>query len=304
MNKHNATSWPLCSYLLVFLFLGYLLTEGSLLRSLSRENDAKTTYRSGNDESKRKHVSPSLREQSGGKLDPISDPPYCNIGEVTGAEGPVFDGSGDYVLHHLLLNIRHGDRSSIHNIPGAKELSSQVTEKKYLDNEAFKYLPLLNCFVLKSLDESQPNFSAKNGEGDVVLPDALNLSQVFTQCDSDIPPGILTTRGFMQHVLLGKHLSRAYKFYLETVTSPHDLYIRSTNYRRTILSVVALMVCSSEFQTLICVVVITFLYISFISTRKLLGIYQFLNMRDHACSDSQPSRESKDSNLLLSSRVR
>ena len=83
--------------------------------------------------------------------------------------------------------------------------------------------------------------SIKNSEGDT-LPDALSLSQVFTQSDSDIPPGILTTRGFMQHILLGKHLSKSDRFDLETLTAPDDLYIRSTNYRRTILSVVALMV--------------------------------------------------------------
>ena len=193
---------------------------------------------------------PSLREQTVTELDAASELRYCNSGKVVGLEGPVFEGSSDYVLHYLLLNIRHGDRSSIHNIPGAQPLSSQLTNKKklYLDSGAFKYLPMLSSFILKSVDESQPNISLINGEDDVLL-DALNASEVFAQPDSQVLPGILTTRGFMQHIMLGKHLSKAYMFYMKTLTSPQDLYIRSTNYRRTILSVVALMVsCLSHYH--------------------------------------------------------
>lgn len=275
MNKHNVSSWPLCSYLVVFLFLAYLLTEGNLLRSLSREDDAKTAHRSGNDESIRKKALSSLREQHGKQIS--TDLRYCSIGEVVGAEGPVFEGSDDYVLHHLLLNIRHGDRSSIHNIPGAQPLSAQVhrKEKSFLDQRVFQYLPLLSSFVLKSMDESQPSISVKNGEGDI-LPDALNLSEVFTLSDSDIPPGILTTRGFMQHILLGKHLLKSYRFYLERVTSPQDLYIRSTNYRRTILSVVALMVCPREYHIMYIFIVSTFMRIpSMVAFKIILSSINF-----------------------------
>ena len=263
MNKPTNTTWPLLSYLLVFFCLIYLLTESSLLRALPQEEDE--AHRSGNESIRnRNNVMASLLEQQVGRKQAVgSELRYCNTGDATGAEGPIFEGSDEWVLHHLLFNIRHGDRSSIHNIPGAQSLSAQVNSKenKYLDHRALKYLPFLRFFVLKSIDESLPNMSIKNSEGDT-LPDALSLSQVFTQSDSDIPPGILTTRGFMQHILLGKHLSKAYRFYLETLTAPDDLYIRSTNYRRTILSVVALMVYLSivYFVTISSLLILVYMY--------------------------------------------
>jgi Histidine phosphatase superfamily (branch 2) len=182
----------------------------------------------------------SFREQP--MISPSGDLMYCNTHEVTGSEGTAFTGSQNWVLHHLLLNIRHGDRSSIHNIPEAQKLSDQVSKHVYLDQAALQYVPRLNSFVLEPIGSGKPG--TVNSEGD--LPDALNVSAVFDRSDKDLAPGILTTRGFMQHILLGKYIAHAYKDFIGTIKSHDDLYVRSTNYRRTILSVSALLVSLSS----------------------------------------------------------
>lgn len=164
---------------------------------------------------------------------------YCNTQLPDGSEGATFPHADQWVLHHLLINIRHGDRSSIHNIPGAQPLAFQVKadQIQYIEYSALKYVPRLNSFKLKSVGES----SLRNSEGD--LPDAFNISTLFREADSSIAPGILTTRGFMQHIYLGQYLARVYNKFLEnSITSLDSVYIRSTNYRRTILSVSALMI--------------------------------------------------------------
>jgi hypothetical protein len=164
---------------------------------------------------------------------------YCNTQLPDGSEGATFLHADQWILHHLLINIRHGDRSSIHNIPGAQPLASQVNadQIQYIEYSALKYVPRLNSFKLASVGPS----SLKNSEGD--LPDAFNSSTLFRVADSSIAPGILTTRGFMQHINLGQYLARAYnKFLSNYVTSVDSIYVRSTNYRRTILSISALMI--------------------------------------------------------------
>jgi len=167
---------------------------------------------------------------------------YCNTQPPSGSEGETFTKSDQWVLHHLLVNIRHGDRSSIHNIPSAQPLVLQTKDStvQYLEYSALQYIPRLNSFKLTPLGDPASS-SAKNSEGD--LPDAFNSSSLFREADRAVAPGMLTTRGFMQHINLGHHLHRAYsKFLSSAVHSVKNLYIRSTNYRRTILSVSALMI--------------------------------------------------------------
>jgi hypothetical protein len=53
------------------------------------------------------------------------------------------------------------------------------------------------------------------------------------ESDHSIAPGQLTTRGFMQHIQLGTLLHSAYGSFLNQLT-PRDVYVRSTNYLRTI----------------------------------------------------------------------
>jgi hypothetical protein len=51
--------------------------------------------------------------------------------------------------------------------------------------------------------------------------------------DYHIAPGQLTSRGFMQHIHLGRLINRAYREFLGPL-SASEIYIRSTNYLRTI----------------------------------------------------------------------
>ena len=64
---------------------------------------------------------------------------------------------------------------------------------------------------------------------------ALDPGHAFKTPDADLTQGQLTSIGFMQHVRIGKLLNRAYSDFLaDHIHSPQDIYIRSTNYVRTI----------------------------------------------------------------------
>lgn len=62
---------------------------------------------------------------------------------------------------------------------------------------------------------------------------ALDPSIFLNISDFSLPPGQLTSRGFMQHIHLGKLIRSTYHDYFHRLT-PKDMYIRSTNYLRTI----------------------------------------------------------------------
>jgi hypothetical protein len=62
----------------------------------------------------------------------------------------------------------------------------------------------------------------------------LNPTVAFRRSDFNLSQGQLTSRGFMQHVHLGQILSGSYKSFLGQVQSPDEIYVRSTNYVRTL----------------------------------------------------------------------
>eukprot|EP00605_Chrysophyceae_sp_TOSAG23-4_P002653 GSChrysophyteH1.ASY1.ANO1.2929.1 assembled CDS len=164
---------------------------------------------------------------------------YCNQHIVGGNEG-IYDhtqfstqlATGDtseesstdgFTLSRLVLAIRHGDRSSIHTMPGAYKR---------------QYEP----------PSSNVNADAPRSEGTLELnhprslPPALDPEQIFAVDDKELPPGQLTSRGFMQHIDLGAALAIQYKSFLKSyITNTHALKIRSTNYARTLQSVAALL---------------------------------------------------------------
>ena len=72
---------------------------------------------------------------------------------------------------------------------------------------------------------------------------ALTKPLLFTNPDRELAPGLLTSRGFMQHVRLGMALRKLYEDFLGHLDGPAEevLYIRSTNYERTIQSVAAMI---------------------------------------------------------------
>ena len=64
---------------------------------------------------------------------------------------------------------------------------------------------------------------------------ALDPSHAFKTPDVTLTQGQLTSIGFMQHVRIGKLLNHAYgDFLADQIATPQDIYIRSTNYVRTI----------------------------------------------------------------------
>ena len=77
---------------------------------------------------------------------------------------------------------------------------------------------------------------------DHIEPDSLNRTTLFETSDFSLNQGQLTTRGFMQHILLGKILQKSYSTFLKnSIKSPSNVFVRSTKYDRTIQSVAALL---------------------------------------------------------------
>lgn len=73
---------------------------------------------------------------------------------------------------------------------------------------------------------------AQNEEKD--LKSALNAKKTLLKAGSALAPGQLTTRGFMQHIELGRQLHATYgKAFLSRVQAG-SMYVRSTNYARTV----------------------------------------------------------------------
>ena len=66
------------------------------------------------------------------------------------------------------------------------------------------------------------------------LSDALNPMKIFSTPDLALRQGQLTSIGFMQHITLGSMLHRHYAELLDRITAQDQIYVRSTNYARTI----------------------------------------------------------------------
>jgi hypothetical protein len=184
---------------------------------------------------------------------------YCSLGLASGSEKmaaslPELGNDSDrFVLRYLLLTIRHGDRSAIHKIPGSvaasneKTIPSKLNKKEYLDPKALQFAHQMSYFRLQSITSLPSKSLQKQGPGNTpkvtpTLPDSLNSSSLFNVGDFELEQGQLTTRGFMQHIHLGSLLRKTYSSFLNTqIKSVSNLYVRSTNYDRTIQSVAALL---------------------------------------------------------------
>jgi hypothetical protein len=191
---------------------------------------------------------------------------YCSFHIPPGSESDRALSRYDLELRHLVIAIRHGDRSAIHTMPGSAPLSgdnNNLDDKdgspKLLDPRALEHASRLKSFTLSQIVEpASGQGSNKVGKGSL---DSLNITRIFQTATEDFPGtmvaflsaplllrrtaafsrscsfppgGQVTSRGFMQHIHLGKHLHQAYKGYLERVKSPVNLYVRSTNYDRTV----------------------------------------------------------------------
>jgi hypothetical protein len=61
----------------------------------------------------------------------------------------------------------------------------------------------------------------------------MNPRKTLKKPDASLSPGQLTTRGFMQQIELGSLFHELYSGFLTQVASS-QLYVRSTNYARTV----------------------------------------------------------------------
>jgi hypothetical protein len=171
---------------------------------------------------------------------------YCNKHLwMSGVEGRSFQGNHNWELKYLALTIRHGDRSAIHSVPGAKRLVLRNKGEFLLDPEAVHFNPRLSSYktVLKASLTSIVDVSNYMESLYVLLTDsqseqdisvALNPSIAFHTADLNLTQGQLTSRGFMQHVRLGNKLQSKYGEVVDRVATNEQIYVRSTKYVRTI----------------------------------------------------------------------
>lgn len=177
---------------------------------------------------------------------------YCAENIPSGTEG-VFPGSKDWELKRVVLTIRHGDRSTLNFIPGSNSLSllskamaqsnstsSSVNSSPYYDAEAIDYLHRVTSFKVVELQGINQSANNINTDHFNIHSYSLSESTSFHKPDRLIDPGQLTTKGFMQHINLGKHFLNAYNPLISQIKQIDDIYIRSTNYDRTIQSAMAL----------------------------------------------------------------
>ena len=187
---------------------------------------------------------------------------YCPVSILHGSEGILSppELELDMELKYILINIRHGDRSAIHTMPGSSPLNREIPDKgPYLEPKALNFLVQMKSIRLERIPAksgltrssttiatatttSGDNSKQSRAAADEAAPDSLNHSSMFGVSDYHLKQGQLTTRGFMQHITLGGILRHSYSAFLSSqIKSSANLYIRSTKYDRTFQSAAALL---------------------------------------------------------------
>ena len=188
---------------------------------------------------------------------------YCPLKIPSGSEGKSLaedaSAADGLSLKYLLITIRHGDRSAIHRMPGSLPIGMFPDKQHlfHLEPDSLKYREKMGLFTIDKVsdkmslsdDKKEVNFEKEMKEGktrkitsDHIEPDSLNRTTLFETSDFSLNQGQLTTRGFMQHILLGKILQKSYSTFLKnSIKSPSNVFVRSTKYDRTIQSVAALL---------------------------------------------------------------
>jgi hypothetical protein len=182
-------------------------------------------------------------------------------------EGRTFLNNDNYILKHVVFTVRHGDRSSIHNMPGSNDSPKgennfdfapgilPQNDENYLDIRAISYHHRLSSFKLNILNGTS-KFIEKRREMKLLN----SINNIFSVSDFMLSPGQLTSLGFMQLVEVGKVFQEAYGELVNKLMklkydkqkedvnwnyrSPNIndyIYIRSTNYERTIQSTTGLL---------------------------------------------------------------
>ena len=183
---------------------------------------------------------------------------YCPVSILHGSEGTLSASEleFDMTLKYILINIRHGDRSAIHLMPGSAPLSLDIPDKgPHLEPNALNYLVQMKSIRLEKItattittgayisSSSKESLTGATAAAAASLePDSLSHSKLFSISDFRLEQGQLTTRGFMQHITLGTLLKRSYSSFLSShIKSSANVYVRSTKYDRTFQSAAALL---------------------------------------------------------------
>lgn len=186
---------------------------------------------------------------------------YCPINDVSGSEGILPFGYSDLTLKHILITIRHGDRSAIHKMPGSSPAQTDKPQKKlHLRPEALQYASDMDSYnLVEILPQVSLSTRITNSTNAAAIENplkerrmledvttlkltSLSSSHIFKRGDFELDQGQLTTKGFMQHIALGTFLRRQYLAFLShQIRSPSNVYVRSTKYDRTFQSAAALL---------------------------------------------------------------
>jgi hypothetical protein len=174
---------------------------------------------------------------------------YCNTKTTVrqAFERPLDENWG---LQYLTLNIRHGDRSPVHHFYSGDWRDSSAPEPVDMST-VLPYIDQLRTFHLSALSTSSHEqtvsfnifnclvtgitvalFTCVLSQSDD-LKVALYAKNIRQQLSNPVERGQLTVRGFMQHIELGEQLHMLYSKFLQN-TSTNSLYVRSTNYGRTV----------------------------------------------------------------------
>mmetsp|Transcript_24354 Transcript_24354/g.35730 ORF Transcript_24354/g.35730 Transcript_24354/m.35730 type:complete len:302 (-) Transcript_24354:851-1756(-) len=158
---------------------------------------------------------------------------YCSFDDPSGLEG-MRGVSDEWILHHVIVNVRHGDRTSLHTIDGAKGETKDGVYRGRAD-----VLDLREAYGLSDVRTYELNPL----DGDEDLKRVNPLETLLSIPDRALAQGQLTSHGFKQLLTLGAHLRSAYKPLVDKVAQDLKslLAVRSTNYDRTIQSAAGLV---------------------------------------------------------------
>ncbi|CAN0049371.1 unnamed protein product [Pylaiella littoralis] len=145
--------------------------------------------------------------------------------------------AGGLELRQLQVTIRHGDRSAIHELPNAYE-------------QKWKCQPFSEEIQQKW--EGVSRFSVKNVDGRPLarsLTPAVYAKEELGQLGKEFKgradvlckQGQLTETGIRQHLTLGEHMHQAYHGLLGGDLATEEVYVRSTDYTRTLESAAAFL---------------------------------------------------------------
>lgn len=171
-----------------------------------------------------------------GVLLPPDATPYCSapldypVAHAPQRVGASEDGDS-LVLRQLQVTIRHGDRSAIHNLPGAPE-------------ERWKCQPYTGH--IESIWQRIDRFSIQNVDGRPLerqlRPELMTATDMRGERFEEgiCRLGQLTEVGVQQHLTLGENMRQAYSSLLSDI-QPGEIYVRSTDYTRTLQSAAAFL---------------------------------------------------------------